>query len=359
MRILYLSPIPFDGLKQRPQYIAEGLAHENDVCYLDPTVSLMRFLLKGGDRPGGYTYYAEPRLRVARLNGSFSAHRSLEAITGLFRFPEKMQIGRYLKDADLVWVGYSPWFEMISKFPGIIVYDKMDDDLSITQNHLMRKLILQAEPALIRRADIIFATAQKLREDIEAMGKQADLLPNAVYAPDFKKMPDALPETHKRIFGYVGMISHWFDMDAVMTILRADTRNHVILVGPSEVDLPTHERLTWTGRVPKEDVAGWIASFDVCLYPFTKTAFLDTIDPVKIYEYLALNKPVLAAKSRETVKFGQRLYRYDNQTELRSLLNGEMQKPFRSEADRVQFITDNNWDKRVELVLKKLQMTCR
>ena len=52
MKILYFSPIEYQGLKQRPQYIAEGLARQHEVTYVDPTVSMMKFLLKGGEKPG-------------------------------------------------------------------------------------------------------------------------------------------------------------------------------------------------------------------------------------------------------------------------------------------------------------------
>ena len=54
MKILYFSPIEYQGLKQRPQYIAEGLARQHEVTYVDPTVSMMKFLLKGGEKRGGY-----------------------------------------------------------------------------------------------------------------------------------------------------------------------------------------------------------------------------------------------------------------------------------------------------------------
>ena len=50
MKILYFSPIEYQGLKQRPQYIAEGLARQHEVTYVDPTVSMMKFLLKGGEK---------------------------------------------------------------------------------------------------------------------------------------------------------------------------------------------------------------------------------------------------------------------------------------------------------------------
>ena len=51
MKILFFSPIEYQGLKQRPQYIAEGLAKKHEVTYVDPTVSAMKYLLKGGEKP--------------------------------------------------------------------------------------------------------------------------------------------------------------------------------------------------------------------------------------------------------------------------------------------------------------------
>lgn len=355
MRIVYLPPIPYNGLKQRPQYIAEGLAQECDVIYVDPTASIMKYLFKNGEGPCGYTYQAQEHLKVVRLNGAFSAHRSFEAVSEVFRIPEKIQLDKLLKNADLVWVGYCPWYGLIKDFTGVVVYDKMDDDLSITQNVLMKKLIAKVEPALIQRADHIFVSAKQFEEGITAKGKHPVLLPNAVNAPEFDRTPEAQTESSERIFGYVGMISHWFDMKAVITILEADTQNRVVLVGPSEITLPKHERLTWTGQVPKADVARWIASFDVCLYPFKRTPFLDTIDPVKIYEYLAMNKPVLAAQSRETEKFGELLQLFGSVDELRKLTSKKLRVPFNSEENWQSFICENCWDERMTTVRKEIK----
>ncbi len=47
VKILYLAPIPYDGLRQRPQYIADGLAQKHEVIYVNPTVSWLKYLLKG------------------------------------------------------------------------------------------------------------------------------------------------------------------------------------------------------------------------------------------------------------------------------------------------------------------------
>ena len=355
MKILYFSPIEYRGLKQRPQYIAEGLAREHEVTYVDPTVSMMKFLLKGGERPGGYTYRVNEHLKVVRLNGTFSAHRSLEALGGWIAFPERLQLRRFLREADLVWIGYCPWYSLLKGYRGAVVYDKMDDDTGLTQNELLKKLIRKVEPPLVERADLLFVTAQKFHDEFRAKGKHPYVVPNAVDRSVMARLTGGTPEKLSgQMFGYVGMISHWFDVDAVRTILDAAPRNRVVLVGPSEIELPVHPRLVCTGRVPKEEVDGWIRSFDVCLYPFQRTPLIDTIDPVKIYEYLAQNKPVLAADSLEMNKFGALIFTYRTQAQLRELAGRDLPAPFSCQEQQSRFVEENCWDSRMAVITEAL-----
>lgn len=357
MKILYLPPIAYHDLKQRPQFLAAELAKDHQLLYVDPTVSAMKFLLKGGERPGGYTYPVSENLTVARLNGCFSAHRSLEGIWSGFGFPERVQMKKYLEWADWVWIGYAPWFDLIREFSGIVLYDKMDDDIQITRNKLLRKLISKVEPELSARADRVFATSQCFYEHFLEQGKAPILVPNAVDGARALRMMEPIrpKEPGTVVFGYVGMISHWFDMEAVQTILEADFQNRVILVGPVEIPRLEHPGLIYVGRVPGEQVDRWIASFDICLYPFRKSSFLDTINPVKLYEYLAANKPVLAMESRELEQYSELVNTYRSIEELKKCLSTQkLHPPFESDGERVRFIECNCWKARYGHIQKEL-----
>ena len=61
--------------------------------------------------------------------------------------------------------------------------------------------------------------------------------------------------------------------------------------------------------------------------PIQKGPILDTINPVKIYEYLAVNKPVIAVRSRETEKFKDIILLYDNLRELERMAIGPFKPP--------------------------------
>jgi hypothetical protein len=354
MKIVYFAPIPFNGLKQRPQHIAEELAKYHEVFYIDPTNSIMKFLLKGGETFFGFHKEVKENLHEIRLNGTLTAHRSLEALDflNLNTISERVQLGKLLNSADAIWIGYSGWYNVIKNFKNkVLIYDKMDDDIQITKNPLIRKLILSVEPQLIKEANYIFVTAQQFYEDIKKKNPNTYLVPNAV-SEDFVCNEEYQPAENKKVFGYIGMIDHWFDMDVIKTILEADKKNQVILAGPNNLPELKHERLTYLGVVPKEQLPKLINSFDVCLYPFKKTSLLDSINPVKIYEYLALNKPVLAVKSRETYQLENCLILYEDLSQLKNILQFEQINPFNNNENKIDFIKKNSWEHRTIQILK-------
>ncbi|HEX9189763.1 MAG TPA: glycosyltransferase, partial [Vicinamibacteria bacterium] len=48
------------------------------------------------------------------------------------------------------------------------------------------------------------------------------------------------------------------------------------------------------GEVDYQEVPGLVAGWDVCLVPFVDTELTRCVDPVKVYEYLAAGRPVVA-----------------------------------------------------------------
>lgn len=356
MKILYFAPIPYHGLRQRPQYLADGLAKEHDVIYVEPTISWLKYVIKGGTKPGRTLHIEPSGVKVLQLNGTYLLPRFVEGIWSGFGFLERMQLRSLIKSADAIWIGFEPWFDLMKDFPEKVIYDKMDDNASITQNPLMRRLICRTAPQLLKRADVLFVSAQQFYDEANEKGLHPVLVPNAVDicqsqtdAPIFEK------EAGTKVFGYIGVLAHWFDLEAIRIILDASPMNRVVLVGPEEIERVNDSRIRYIGSVPKSQVGAWIDSFDVCVYPFQRSSLLDTINPVKIYEYLAKNKPVIAVKSKETEHFASKLQLYSNMDQLKQLAATAIDTPFKTEEERKEFIQKNSWEQRTNIVLKQLK----
>ena len=61
------------------------------------------------------------------------------------------------------------------------------------------------------------------------------------------------------------------------------------------LDLGLEDKIIFTGAVPHKDIPYYIASADICVAPFKKTEVSSCKSPLKIVEYLACGKPVVAS----------------------------------------------------------------
>ena len=110
--------------------------------------------------------------------------------------------------------------------------------------------------------------------------------------------------------GFVGTFAPWQGLDllidAAYQIKEAGFADiKYLLVGDGELEekikekaagLGLHDIVHFTGRVDYEKVPEWINTFDLAVAPFTRERNdICGLSPIKIYEYLACGKPVLAA----------------------------------------------------------------
>jgi glycosyltransferase involved in cell wall biosynthesis len=67
-----------------------------------------------------------------------------------------------------------------------------------------------------------------------------------------------------------------------------------------------HDNVIMTGKQPFEDIPKFIASADICILPAYNNEIMKDIVPIKMYEYLAMGKPVITTKLLGIMKeFGE------------------------------------------------------
>lgn len=357
MNILYFAPVYYDDMKQRPQQLAECLARKHQVYYIEPTVSFLRWLLKGGRSFHGRKKKISSSLRVIRLNGCLTIHKSLEIfdICGANNWSELLQLYRLIQTCDVIWTGYTGWYTLvrhIRKKP--IVFDKMDEEDLLAPCGCLKMTLKRNKRKMTQLADVIFVTGRQFYEDLQDKKENVYHIPNAL-----SPLPADVSVSFEKVgqirrFGYIGTMSEWFDTEVIQKILDLDPKYEVILVGRNYLKELRHPRVHYLGVRRHQELAGMIQSFDVCLYNFKQTPVLDTINPVKIYEYLSLNKPVLAVKSKETIQLQNYLMLYTNVDEIQNLLHDKVQRPFSNPAEHKKFLDENSWEarcRRMEQVL--------
>jgi GT2 family glycosyltransferase len=101
--------------------------------------------------------------------------------------------------------------------------------------------------------------------------------------------------------GYAGTL-HSARLDVALLVRSAELRPQweFILVGPDHLEAPDRMRLFRLPNVhhlgvrPHSAVSSYVSGFDVCLMPNLITDFTRSLNPLKLYEYLAAGRPVVA-----------------------------------------------------------------
>jgi glycosyltransferase involved in cell wall biosynthesis len=155
----------------------------------------------------------------------------------------------------------------------------------------------------VKRADVVFACSEHLAHTFSDARRGVHFEPNGVDLERFMaptEVPADIAGLPRPIFGYVGVIQERLDVGAVARLAAENPDASVVLVGP--VLAPRHlEPLRSCANVhvlgPRHHslVPAYISAFDVCLVPHVTNALTISMNPLKVYEYLAAGRPVVAS----------------------------------------------------------------
>src|SRR5919205_244741 len=173
--------------------------------------------------------------------------------------------------------------------------------------------LARSEAELVRRSDVVFTICERLAERCRRWGDKVHVFP---YGVNLKAFPLQAPcgdgqarpaaesfvwakpsgNGHK-VIGYVGGLHRHVGVEMLVEMSRARPGWSWVFVGQTEVPLRGLAELPnvyLLGQRPHEDLARYIRSFDVCIVPYERSAYTETVVPSKINEYLAMGKPVVS-----------------------------------------------------------------
>lgn len=229
------------------------------------------------------------------------------------------------------------------------VYDCIDDwDSSLGGAWYSRR----AENRLIEESDLVVASARALKDNLEARSwRDVSLVPNAVNTHLFARgrdheRPADLPEADA-VFLYVGSLwGEWFDWDWVVALAQARPECAVVLLGDYRGQCRNPPRnVHFLGLRPQAEVPAYLAHADVCLIPFKLDPLTRAVSPLKVYEYLAMGKPVVASDLPELHDLPYVAIAHSEAQFVDAVARAQAVKPV--EEDLARFVADNGWKARV------------
>lgn len=168
-----------------------------------------------------------------------------------------------------------------------------------------------AQGLLWNRVDHVLPVTAVLARTVATYGVASSriaVIPNGVDLERFSVVPDAglvrtkLCRSARVVLGFTGFIRSWNAVHRLIDFVAQHHRQidlHILVVGdgPARALLEEHaqaqgvyDRLTITGVVERDDIARYIAAFDIAVVPNVNPY----ASPLKLFEYLQLGRAIVA-----------------------------------------------------------------
>jgi glycosyltransferase involved in cell wall biosynthesis len=177
-----------------------------------------------------------------------------------------------------------------------------------------------AEREVLTETDRVFAISWELARMLEVDPARVEVLPNAVN-PERVRPRGRRDETRRNlglerdfVVGFVGSLKPWHGVEVLLEAFRRLARRvpraRLLLVGDGpEREKIEHQvseagmagRVVLTGSVEQEKVLGYLEAMDVCTAPYP-TAENFYFSPLKVFEYLAMGRPVVASRVGQIIE---------------------------------------------------------
>jgi glycosyltransferase involved in cell wall biosynthesis len=274
----------------------------------------------------------------------------------------------------ILWI-YDPSAARIAGSCGeaFAVYDCVDDYTEQTTSARKREMVAAGDRLATMRSRLVFVTSNAMFERQRRLNASTHLVRNAGDYEHFVAAADraiAAPEVAdlpRPVLGFAGnFLALKVDFDLLEDVARA-LQWTLLLIGPAAPETRSAlERLgqlpnvRWLGEKPYAELPWYVAGFDVGLIPYLSNAYTRSCFPLKLYEYLAAGKPVVASGLPELAGMEPDVLLADGTAAFIQAVEGALDRDSQADRKRRQEIAArNSWETRtgrlLELVDRELE----
>jgi glycosyltransferase involved in cell wall biosynthesis len=169
-----------------------------------------------------------------------------------------------------------------------------------------------SEAVLLERADQVIVHSVGLMEKKGSVNPATVIVPNGVdfarFATPHTEPPDMAGIARPRI-GYAGYLKRQLNWELIGELVCRHPDWSFVFAGDRRHQVSAAEEMAeqanvhFLGRKTADQIAAYPQYFDCCIMPYAMTSYTDCIYPMKLHEYLASGRPVVATPIRSLKEF--------------------------------------------------------
>lgn len=294
-------------LFQRPQHISKNFAKNNCLVLYEVTTvtDKVKTLQKKQDN-----------LYLVNFN-----NKSLKKL--IFQELEKINIPKYIQfystDSTISLEELKRYIEEGYK----IIYEYVDDinPLIVGTKELPINIKDKYDYMQKDKEDIfVVVTADEIEKDVIAKrgteklvfacnGVDYEHFNNTQKDFKYEKSFEEIIKQKKPIIGYYGAIASWFDYEIIKELAQKRPDYNIVLFGIKydatfdKSNLDKYTNIYFLGSKGYNELPYYAKYFSVCTIPFLINEITQATSPLKLFEYMALEKPIVTTDMKECRKY--------------------------------------------------------
>jgi len=283
----------------------------------------------------------------------------------MFRRHVRRVANRLGFDQPVLWLNPHYAVHMAGKMrESALVYDITDDWSELSQSARRRRLTISQDADLCRRADAVIVCSEKLKELKEPLAPgKVHLVPNGVDCSHYASVTEASALRIRRwkspVLGYTGTLHpDRIDVDLLVRVADAFRDAMIVLIGPNFLSPADLNRLEQRSNVvihpsvAYSELPKYMQDFDVCIVPHRVTPFTESLNPIKLWEYLAAGKAIVSTNVAGFRDFPDVVHIARNAGEFITAAQRALSEGDKLAEARKQIAKEHSWSKRVSQIEK-------
>lgn len=345
-KVIAVDYLPWTWKKVIKQYIfsyLQGLNKHNDIY--------TSFLTSAKE-------YSDKLVVVSSVANYFSKKR--------FWFDLKKIIKNVGFDEYIVWSCNPLITEYFNELKAnLYIFDAIDD-WTIHPSYKVIKDKLQTNYELIaQKSNIIFTVAKELGRKFNK--DQTYWIPNGIdinhYAKKYNLIDRVIADIPRPIIGYIGVILGRLDEEIITYLAQANPNKSIVLAGSYKgklkhwdkeliKKLQSYPNIYLLGYIPYSKAPMYIQQFDIAIIPHKADTYVSTTNPMKMYEYLACGKPIVATPAPGISMFDEIRVAPTPEEFNKEVINALKDNTEKKELARQELVKDHTWKQRVKKMLE-------
>jgi glycosyltransferase involved in cell wall biosynthesis len=350
--------------------VAKILARHNRVLWVNSI---------GLRRPGATTHDLSRILKKLRQRwrGPVAINGNMHVLTplviplhslGLVRTINAWLVSRYVRaharklgmEHFQLWVFLPTAADMVRYLkPEKVVYYCVDEWSAFS--FLDGKLMREMEERLLAQSNLVIVSAEALYVNKCSLNAHTYLVPHGVDSEHFARarqlntpIPIDLNGLAQPIVGFWGLIHEWIDLDLLQHLAKAHPEWSIVLIGKVSVDSSVLSRtpnIYLLGTRPYSSLPAYAKGFTVAMLPFKINRLTESVNPIKLREYLAAGLPVVSTALPEIkpyagiVRMGATINEFVREMEAAVKDTSET-----AAQRRMECVAKDTWEARVEYI---------